>query len=113
MKLGNDDSGVHLTYCTNIHRAETWAETKAALERHLPDVKRRFSADVDMGVGLGCPQLSKDRRYARAAGFRSSCATGLRFSINGFVRASHGTARRGLPPDCFAERLAYTNRLAD
>ena len=32
MKL---NAGIHLAYCTNVHRGETWAETFAALERHV------------------------------------------------------------------------------
>jgi hypothetical protein len=31
MKL---EAGIHLAYCTNVHRGETWAETFATLERH-------------------------------------------------------------------------------
>jgi sugar phosphate isomerase/epimerase len=121
MKLGNDDSGVHLTYCTNIHRGETWAETKAALERHLPDVKRRFSADADMGVGLRLSAIASEglsvpqelqafKQFLRAQGLYV-------FSINGFPYGPfHGTRVKEevYQPDWrFAERLAYTNRLAD
>ena len=36
MKLGKAAGGAHLTYCTNIHRGETWAETRAALESICP-----------------------------------------------------------------------------
>jgi len=44
--------GAHLTYCTNIHRGETWSETRAALERFLPQVKQEVAPAEPMGVGL-------------------------------------------------------------
>ena len=42
----------HLTYCTNIHAGETWAEIEASLAKHLPEVKRLVSPEAPMGVGL-------------------------------------------------------------
>src|SRR5690606_29088094 len=42
----------HLTYCTNIHSAESWAETRDALARHLPAIKAAVSPNAPMGVGL-------------------------------------------------------------
>jgi hypothetical protein len=42
----------HLTYCSNIHPGESWAEVRAALVTNLPEVKRRVSPDAPMGVGL-------------------------------------------------------------
>ena len=48
MRLGSS----HLTYCTNIHPGETWAEVRANLERYLPRVKRRVCPDAPFGVGL-------------------------------------------------------------
>jgi len=37
MKLG----AAHLTYCTNIHPGESWAEVEANLARHVVAVKAR------------------------------------------------------------------------
>jgi hypothetical protein len=41
-----------LGYCTNVHAGAGLAETRANLERHALGVKRRFSPDAPMGVGL-------------------------------------------------------------
>ncbi len=49
MKL-ND--GIHLAYCTNVHRGENWAETFAALERHVLPVRRRVAAGQSYAIGL-------------------------------------------------------------
>jgi hypothetical protein len=39
-------------YCTNVHAGATLEETRANLERYALDVKRRYSPDRPMGVGL-------------------------------------------------------------
>ena len=44
--------GIHLGYCTNIHRGETWGETFAALRTHTDAVRRRVSPDQPYGIGL-------------------------------------------------------------
>lgn len=42
----------HLTYCTNIHAGESWAEVRSVLETHVLAVKKRVSPDAPFGVGL-------------------------------------------------------------
>lgn len=42
----------HLTYCTNIHRGESWAEVFNYLKKYTPEVKARVSPDSDFGIGL-------------------------------------------------------------
>jgi sugar phosphate isomerase/epimerase len=42
----------HLTYCTNIHAGETWAEIKASLDAHVPAIKAAVSPDAPFGIGL-------------------------------------------------------------
>lgn len=42
----------HLTYCTNIHRGESWAEVFNYLKKYIPGVKARVSPDSDFGIGL-------------------------------------------------------------
>jgi sugar phosphate isomerase/epimerase len=121
MKLGPAAGGAHLTYCTNIHRGETWAETRAALERHLPDVKRKISPHVEMGVGLRLSGIASEelglgrdlqafKEYLKAEGLYV-------FTINGFPYGPfHGmrVKEEVYQPDWrFPERLAYSNRLAD
>ena len=44
--------GPHLTYCTNIHPGESWAEVRANLGRFVPEVKRRVAPESAFGVGL-------------------------------------------------------------
>ena len=44
--------GAHLTYCTNIHRGETWEEVHAALSTHLPSIAARLAAGQPFAVGL-------------------------------------------------------------
>ena len=42
----------HLTYCSNIHAGESWPEHFEALKRNFPAVKKSFSPDKPMGIGL-------------------------------------------------------------
>jgi hypothetical protein len=116
MKL-ND--GIHLAYCTNVHRGETWAETFAALERHTLPVRRRVAPDRSYAIGL--------RLGARAAIELAQRDTLLAFqrwlekhdcyvfTINGFPYGSfHGTRvkEQVYAPDwSTAERVVYTRQL--
>lgn len=112
----------HLAYCTNIHPGESWPEVRAALERHLPEVKRRVSPDAPMGVGL--------RLSAAAAATLAEEAESLGwlrdflrrkdlyvFTVNGFPYGRfHGArVKEGVyqPDWSHPQRLAYTDRLAD
>ena len=45
-------AGSHLSYCTNIHAGETWADHFAALKKHFPFIKQEVSPDASMGIGL-------------------------------------------------------------
>jgi hypothetical protein len=115
------ERGAHLTYCTNIHRGETWPETRGALERYLPEVKRLFVPSQDMGVGLRLSAVASETlaQPKELAKFRDYLADqGLYvFTINGFPYGPfHGTRVKEdvYQPDWrFPERLAYSNRLAD
>ena len=42
----------HLTFCSNIHPGETWAEVRATLERQVGAVKRQVAPAGPFGVGL-------------------------------------------------------------
>lgn len=44
--------GLHLAYCTNIHKGETWPETLAALQKHTLEVKRRVAPNQPYAIGL-------------------------------------------------------------
>lgn len=49
MRVG---AGVHLTYCTNIHPGETWAEVWRNVETHCVAVKAAVCPDEPFGLGL-------------------------------------------------------------
>ncbi|HYF35611.1 MAG TPA: hypothetical protein VD994_10005, partial [Prosthecobacter sp.] len=44
--------GIHLGYCTNIHRGETWEETWRGLKENTLRVKERVSPGKPYGIGL-------------------------------------------------------------
>ncbi|MEM0970301.1 MAG: metabolite traffic protein EboE [Verrucomicrobiota bacterium] len=44
--------GIHLGYCTNIHRGESWEETFASLRDHTLEVKRAVCPDAPFAIGL-------------------------------------------------------------
>jgi hypothetical protein len=117
----NLGAGVHLTYCSNIHPGESWAEVRANLGLHVLAVRDRLVPDGSFGLGL--------RLSARAAAeltdptvlgeFREflRCQRMYVFTINGFpYGAFHGTRVKEevyLPDWRDPERLRYTNLLAD
>jgi hypothetical protein len=45
-------SAGHLTYCSNIHAGESWADHFAALKQYFPAVKKKISPNTRMGIGL-------------------------------------------------------------
>lgn len=115
--------GIHLGYCTNIHRGESWEETWQKLNVHTMEVRRRvLPLDKPYGIGL--------RLGERAAVELSGSASGLAdfqrwlernnsyvFTINGFpYGAFHGTRvkEQVFKPDWSRrERLDYTCLLFD
>ena len=111
--------GAHLTYCTNIHPGESWAEVRANLERHVVAVKARVAPAQPFGVGLrlsarAATELVRDvgelRRWLADAGLYV-------FTINGFPHGRfHGTAVKEAvyrPDWREPARVAYTNQLAE
>ncbi len=118
MNLG---AGVHLTYCSNIHPGESWAEVRANLGSHVVAVRDRLRPEGDFGIGL--------RLSARAAaelsapGVLAEFREFLRrermyvFTINGFPYGTfHGTRVKEAvyrPDWRDPERLRYTDQLAD
>ncbi|MCW5551459.1 MAG: metabolite traffic protein EboE [Verrucomicrobiae bacterium] len=118
MKLNHN---LHLAYCTNIHRGETWAETFAALKNYTLAVRQRVCPDQPYAIGL---RLSN--RAAQELGDAETLLAFQRwlaanqcyvFTINGFPYGQfHGTrVKTGVyvPDWTTPERLAYTNRLFD
>ena len=44
--------GIHLAYCTNIHRGGDWPETFQSLREHTLRVRDRVSPDEPYAIGL-------------------------------------------------------------
>ena len=92
----------HLAYCTNIHPAETWAETLAMLDRHVLTVRDRLRAagalgtDEPFAIGLrlsavAARELLEGDHLVRFKEWLEATNTYV-FTINGFPYGSfHGT----------------------
>jgi sugar phosphate isomerase/epimerase len=46
------DTGLQLTYCTNIHPADGWPAVEASIRRYAPALKARLSPAQPFGLGL-------------------------------------------------------------
>lgn len=117
----NPENGIHLTYCSNIHPGETWAEVRAQIGAHLPKVKSQLSPDRPFGVGLRLSAMAAESLSDRGAmeEFKTFLAAEdlYVFTINGFPYGEfHGAPVKEnvyLPDWRNEARLAYSNRLAD
>ena len=110
-----------LCYCTNIHAGESWESLAAALRGVSADVKAQVSRDAPMGIGL---RVSAEAMQAlKAPAVRAELGEILAeqklelWTINGFPYGPfHGqpVKEQVYEPDWrSAERLTYTNDLAD
>ncbi len=118
MRLNHD---IHLGYCTNIHRGETWEETWQGLKDHTIRVKNRVSGGKPYGIGLrlsaqAAMELSAPGKTAEFKHWLDANGCYV-FTINGFPYGSfHGTRvkEQVFKPDWAAkERLDYTCLLFD
>jgi len=120
MRISLPSGLAHLTYCTNVHPGETWADIFAALQRHLPVVKRQVSPHAPMGVGLRLSAVAAETLddLSQLDALRDFLVReGLYvFTVNGFPYGPfHGkrVKEQVYAPDWRTpERLAYTDRLA-
>ena len=118
MKLSH---GLHLAYCTNIHRGESWAQTFETLQKYTLAVRDKVSAGKPYAIGLRLgadaarelsdrPTLLAFQKWLE----RNHCYV---FTINGFPYGKfHGTRvkEQVYAPDWTTpERLDYTNLLFD
>lgn len=118
MRLGG---GVHLTYCSNIHAGETWAQVRANLGRYVPAVRAAVAPQSEFGIGLRLSgRAAADLAAAEAFGEFVDFLARERFyvfTLNGFpYGAFHGTRVKEdayLPDWRDPERLRYTDALAD
>ena len=93
MKVGD---GFDLTYCSNIHAGESWAEVSTSLARALPRIRTILNAEGPFAVGLRLSgAAARDLEHPRALGeFREFLQAGDYYvpTINGFpFGAFHGT----------------------
>lgn len=118
MNLGG---GVHLTYCSNIHPGESWAEVRANFDRHVLAVRDRLMPEGDFGIGLrlsarAAAELSAPEVLAEFRDFLRRQRLYV-FTLNGFPYGTfHGARVKEdvyLPDWRSPERLRYTNQLAD
>lgn len=114
--------GVHLTYCSNIHPGESWAQTRHNLETHVPVVRQRLGVAGPFGIGLRLSAAAADE-LASTPGELERLRTALDdaglyvFTINGFPYGPfHGTSvkEQVYRPDWREpERVRYTTQLID
>ena len=111
----------HLSYCTNIHAGESWAEHFEALKQHFPAIKKGVSPGQAMGIGLRLSNsASRDILQAdQLQVFKKwlSENDAYVFTMNGFPYGDfhHAVVKDQVhAPDWTKhERLNYTLRLFD
>jgi sugar phosphate isomerase/epimerase len=110
----------HLTYCTNIHPGESWAEVRANLERYILAVRTRVAPDRAFGIGLrlsaqAAETLAQPQELDEFREFLDHHRLYV-FTINGFPYGPfHGVRVKEevyLPDWLDEARLVYTDRLA-
>jgi sugar phosphate isomerase/epimerase len=113
--------GSHLTYCSNIHPGESWAEVRANLSRYVPAVRDAVAPECEFGIGLrlsarAAADLTAGAAFEEFADFLSREHLYV-FTLNGFpYGAFHGTRVKEdvyLPDWRDEERVRYTDGLAD
>ena len=111
--------GLHLAYCTNIHRGESWAQTFDTLKHYTLAVRDRVAKGKPYAIGLrlgadAARELSEPETLANFRRWldRENCYV---FTINGFPYGKfHGTRvkEQVYAPDwTTSERVEYTNLL--
>jgi hypothetical protein len=117
-KLGRP---IHVTYCTNVHAAESWDEMRANLESHALAIRDAVSPGEKFGIGLwlsdrASRELSVPANFAAFRDWlaRENCYV---FTLNAFPygRFHRGPVKeRVFAPDWTRpERLDYTIRCAE
>ncbi|MGL5017734.1 MAG: metabolite traffic protein EboE [Luteolibacter sp.] len=115
----------HLAYCTNIHPAETWAETFTVLQTHVLAVRDRLRADGSLEAGeafaiglrlsaVAARELLTGEHLPEFKSWLEQTHTYV-FTVNGFPYGSfHGTRvkEQVFKPDWTEQaRLDYTKDL--
>jgi sugar phosphate isomerase/epimerase len=109
-----------LTYCTNIHPAESWTETLANVRRYVPTVKAAVAPERPFPIGLRLSgRAAAEADAEAAAAFAGWCRENGCFvtTVNGFPHGAfhHVVVKEAvyLPDWRHPQRLAYTRRLAE
>ncbi len=113
--------GLHLAYCTNIHRGENWAQTLDSLQRYAMAVRDRVSPGKPYAIGLRLSEQAarelNDPGTLKAFQHWLDDQNSYVFTINGFPYGKfHGTRvkEQVYAPDWTTrERLEFTNLLFD
>ena len=121
MRLDHLPGAPHLTYCTNIHAGESWADISDSLAVHLPKIKAQTAPDRPMGLGLRLSGIAADTLIEPAVleRFKAFLADhdAYVFTINAFPYGPfHGVKvkQEVYQPDWSTdERLRFTNTAAD
>lgn len=111
--------GIHLAYCTNIHRGENWGQTFEGLQQYTLAVKEQVAPSQPYAIGLrlsrqAAVELSDAKTLAEFQRWleQHNCYV---FTINGFpYGAFHGTRVKEqvyLPDWTSQERVDYTDLL--
>ena len=117
------NEGIHLAYCTNIHRGEGWDETLKTLEDYTLRVRDEVCPDEPYAIGLRLGHLAalelNDETSDNLKNFKiwldkNNCYV---FTINGFPYGQFHGARvkeQVYRPDWTQQsRVEYTNLLFD
>ncbi len=113
--------GIHLAYCTNIHRGGDWAETFQSLNEHTLRVRDRVCSGRAYAIGLrlsnaAARQLAQENELARFQAWLKENECYI-FTINGFPYGEfHGerVKEKVYQPDWTTpERVGYTKLLFD
>lgn len=110
----------HLTYCTNIHPGEAWADHFAQIREHVPGIKKMVAPDASFGIGLRLANTAslELRKEENLKAFQQwleaeDCYV---FTMNGFPYGGfHNTVVKDKvhePDWTTADRVQYTIRLA-
>ncbi|WP_295711143.1 metabolite traffic protein EboE [Mucilaginibacter sp.] len=109
----------HLSYCTNIHAGENWADHFNALKLSFPQIKAQLSPDAPMGIGLRLSNIASIELLQgdNLAQFKQwlQLNDAYVFTMNGFPYGGfHNVIVKDqvhAPDWTTADRLAYTIRL--
>jgi sugar phosphate isomerase/epimerase len=117
----NKSKEEHLTYCTNIHPAESWGEVRENFDKYVLPIKNLFIPDQPFGVGLrlsaaAADELNSSEKLDEFRNFLSEHDLYI-FTINGFPygRFHEDSVKEKvyLPDWRSEERLRYTKVLSD